>query len=87
VELVPRESSWLVGSCIAGISSYPGPFARDADVEEGLAEIVAPTRVSDQAVRCSVPGVNVSVDETRGDELAARIDLAVAGPVEPMSHI
>ena len=66
----------LVGAEVPRIAADSRAFARHADVEEGLAEVVRPSGVRDQPVGRAVAGVHVRVDEAGSDELAGRVDHA-----------
>ena len=75
----------VVGADIARIAADPRALARDADLQERLAEIVAAPDVGNQPVRGAVARMHVGVDEARRDELVARVDLAIDRAVEALA--
>jgi len=83
-ELLGRRA--VIGAGVARIAADPGALARHADLQERLAEIVAPADVGNEPVRGAVAGMDVRVDETRRDQLVARIDLALDRSVEALAH-
>ncbi len=82
-ELLARRI--VVGAHIARIAADPGAFARHADLEERLAEIIAAPDVGDQPVRRAMAGMHVGIDEARRDELVARVDLAIDRALEALA--
>ena len=75
------------GRSVPRIAADSRAFARHADVEEGLAEVVRAAGVRDQPVGRAVAGVHVRVDEAGSDELARRVDHQVGGAVEARAHM
>src|SRR4029077_4463279 len=77
VELERRVERGVARLEVAGIARDGAALLGHADFEKRLAEIERPTGVADQPVGSAMAGVNMGVDETRADQLAARID----GPI------
>jgi len=83
LELLARRI--VVGASIARIAADPRARAGDADLQEGLAEIVPAADVGDQPVRGAVAGMHMGVDESGRDQLVARVDLAVDPAFEALA--
>ena len=75
----------VVGANVARIAADARALAGDADLEEGLAEIVPAPDVGDQPVRGAVAGMHVGVDEARRDQLVAGVDLVVDCALEVLA--
>src|SRR4030095_9383089 len=71
-----------VGAGVARISADHRALAGHGDLEEGLAEVVGPAGVGDEAMGGAVAGMDVGIDEAGTDELAPGVDLLVDGSGE-----
>jgi hypothetical protein len=77
VELELIDHRVVVGADVAGVAAHARARTGDADLEERLAEIVAPSDVGNEPVRGAVAGMHVGVDEARRHQFVARVDLTI----------
>ena len=85
VEVQLLRGGVVVGADVARVAADAGADAGDADLVEGLSEVVRAADVRDEPVRRAVPGMDVGVDEAGTDQLATRVDLPIHAALEALA--